>query len=96
MTTLVIVEHEGDQLKAATLNAVTAAQKIGGPVHLLIAGHQCAALAQTAAKIAGVDKVRVADAHPGIDGVRREIGLETGQRGLGHTCSPQGVCPGVM
>jgi electron transfer flavoprotein alpha subunit len=62
MTTLVIVEHEGDQLKAATLNAVTAAQKIGGPVHLLIAGHQCAALAQTAAKIAGVDKVRVADA----------------------------------
>jgi len=62
MTTLVIVEHEGDQLKAATLNAITAAQKIGGAVHLLIAGHQCAALAQSAAKIAGIEKVRVADA----------------------------------
>jgi electron transfer flavoprotein alpha subunit len=62
MTSLVIVEHEGDQLKASTLNAVTAAQKIGGPVHLLVAGHQCAALAQTVAKIAGVEKVRVADA----------------------------------
>jgi electron transfer flavoprotein alpha subunit len=62
MTTLVIVEHEGDQLKAATLNAITAAQKIGGVVHLLIAGHQCAAIAQAAAKIAGIEKVRVADA----------------------------------
>jgi electron transfer flavoprotein alpha subunit len=62
MTTLVIVEHEGGQLKAATLNAITAAQKIGGPVHLLVAGNQCAALAQTAAKITGVEKVRVADA----------------------------------
>jgi len=62
MTSLVIVEHEGDQLKASTLNAVTAAQKIGGPVHLLVAGHQCAALAKTVAKIAGVEKVRVADA----------------------------------
>src|SRR4051794_10520623 len=62
MTTLVIVEHEGGQLKAATLNAVAAAQKIGGPVHLLLAGHQCAALGQIAAKIAGVEKVRVADA----------------------------------
>jgi electron transfer flavoprotein alpha subunit len=62
MTTLVIVEHEAGQLKAATLNAITAAQKIGGPVHLLVAGNQCAALAQTAAKIGGVEKVRVADA----------------------------------
>ena len=62
MTTLVIVEHEGGQLKAATLNAITAALKIGGPVHLLVAGNQCVALAQTAAKIAGVEKVRVADA----------------------------------
>src|SRR5215831_13297767 len=62
MTSLVIVEHEGDLLKPSTLNAVTAAQKIGGAVHLLIAGCQCGALAQTAARIAGVDKVRVADA----------------------------------
>jgi len=62
MTALVIVEHEGGQLKASTLNAVTAAQKLGGPVHLLVAGHEVAALAQSAAKIAGIEKVRVADA----------------------------------
>jgi electron transfer flavoprotein alpha subunit len=62
MTALVIVEHEGGQLKASTLNTVTAAQKVGGPVHLLIAGHEVAGLAQTAAKIPGIEKVRVVDA----------------------------------
>jgi len=62
MTALIIVEHEGGQLKASTLNAVTAAQKLGGPVHLLVAGNEVAALAQSAAKIAGIEKVRVADA----------------------------------
>jgi electron transfer flavoprotein alpha subunit len=62
MTALVIVEHEGGQLKTSTLNTITAAQKIGGPVHLLIAGHEVAGLAQAAAKIPGIDKVRVVDA----------------------------------
>src|SRR5690349_18058876 len=62
MTSLVIVEHESGQLKASTLNAVTAAHKIGGPVHLLVAGNDVGVLAQSAAKIAGVEQVRVADA----------------------------------
>ena len=62
MTTLVVAEHDSAALKPSTLNTVTAAAKIGGPVHVLIAGHQCAAAAQAAAKIHGVEKVRVADA----------------------------------
>src|SRR4249919_1578185 len=62
MTTLVVAEHDNAALKPSTLNTVTAAAKIGGPVHVLIAGHQCAAAAQAAAKIHGVEKVRVADA----------------------------------
>jgi len=62
MTTLVVAEHDNAAIKPSTLNTVTAAAKIGGPMHLLIAGHQCAAAAQAAAKIHGVDKVRVADA----------------------------------
>jgi electron transfer flavoprotein alpha subunit len=41
---------------------VSAAVKIGGPVHVLVAGSGCGAVAQAAAKIAGVEKVRVADA----------------------------------
>ena len=60
MKTLVWVEHEGGQLKDATLSAVTAASKLG-EVHLLVAGQSVGAVAEAAAKIAGVAKVHVAD-----------------------------------
>jgi len=62
MSILVIAEHDNAGLKAATLNAVTAAAKIGGEIHILVAGANCGAVAEQAAKIAGVAKVRVADA----------------------------------
>ncbi|MCX5542635.1 FAD-binding protein [Paraburkholderia sp. CNPSo 3076] len=62
MTNLVIAEHDNQSIKAATLNTVAAAQKIGGDVHVLIAGHNAQAAADAAAKIAGVAKVLLADA----------------------------------
>ncbi len=62
MTTLVIAEHDNAALKPSTLNTITAAAKIGGTVHVLVAGHQCAPSAQAATKVQGVEKVRVADA----------------------------------
>jgi electron transfer flavoprotein alpha subunit len=62
MTTLVVAEHDNQSIRPATLNAVTAAVEIGGPVHVLVAGSNCGAAAQAAAQIAGVEKVRVADA----------------------------------
>lgn len=62
MTILVIAEHDNTSLKAATLNTVAAAQKIGGEVHVLVAGANCAAAAQQAAALQGVAKVKVADA----------------------------------
>jgi electron transfer flavoprotein alpha subunit len=62
MTILVIAEHDNVALKAATLNAVTAAAKLGGDLHVLVAGSGCSAVAQAAARLAGVAKVRVADA----------------------------------
>jgi electron transfer flavoprotein alpha subunit len=62
MTSLVLVEHDNAALKPATLAAITAAQQIGGDIHLLVAGKGCGAVAETAAKIAGIAKVRVADA----------------------------------
>jgi electron transfer flavoprotein alpha subunit len=61
MKTLVLVEHEGGQVKDATLSAVTAASKLG-EVHLLVAGENVGGVAEAAAKIAGVGKVHVADA----------------------------------
>jgi electron transfer flavoprotein alpha subunit len=60
MKTLVLVEHDNKDLKDATLGAITAAAQLG-EVHLLVAGHGCGAVAETAAKIAGVGKVHVAD-----------------------------------
>ncbi|MFY9179560.1 MAG: FAD-binding protein [Venatoribacter sp.] len=61
MSILVIAEHDNASLKAATLNVVTAATKIGGDVNVLVAGSNCGAAAEAAAKIAGVSKVLVAD-----------------------------------
>ncbi|WP_291986096.1 FAD-binding protein [Candidatus Accumulibacter sp. ACC007] len=62
MAILVIAEHDNSSIKPATLNAVTAASKIGADVHLLVAGSACAPAADAAAKIAGVGKVLLADA----------------------------------
>ncbi len=60
MSVLVFVEHDNASVKDATLAAVTAAGKLG-EVHALVAGSGCGAVAQEAAKIAGVTKVHVAD-----------------------------------
>src|SRR6202008_2806648 len=62
MTILVIAEHDNASVKAATLNTVAAALKIGGDIHVLIAGHNARAAADAAANIAGVSKVMLADA----------------------------------
>ncbi|WP_423763121.1 electron transfer flavoprotein subunit alpha/FixB family protein [Burkholderia sp. NLJ2] len=66
MTILVIAEHDNASIKAATLNAVAAAQALGaaggGDIHVLVAGHNAQAAADAAAKIAGVSKVLLADA----------------------------------
>jgi len=61
MTILVVAEHTNAALAPATLNTVAAAAKIGGDIHVLVAGAGCAAAAEAAAKIAGVVKVLVAD-----------------------------------
>src|SRR5690606_3043710 len=61
MTTLVIAEHDNAQLKAATLSAVAAAAAIGGETHVLVAGSGAQAVAEQAAKVAGVSKVLLAD-----------------------------------
>ena len=66
MTILVLAEHDNKSVRKATLNTVAAAQKIGGEIHVLVAGRDCAAAAKAAAQIAGVAKVLHADA-PQLD-----------------------------
>jgi len=54
MTVLVVAEHDNASLRKATLHAVAAAQKLGGELHLLVAGHQAQAAAKAGAQVAGV------------------------------------------
>ncbi len=61
MSTLVIAEHDNSSLKAATLNAITAAQALGADIDVLVAGANCGGAAEQAAAVTGVAKVLVAD-----------------------------------
>ena len=62
MASLVIAEHDNKVLKDATGKTIAAAAQLGGPVHLLVAGSDCGAVADAASKLPGVEKVLVADA----------------------------------
>jgi electron transfer flavoprotein alpha subunit len=73
MVALVIAEHDNAHLKAVTLNTVTAAAQCGGDVHILVAGSGCGAVAEAAAKVAGVAKVLVADAPQFADGLAENV-----------------------
>jgi electron transfer flavoprotein alpha subunit len=57
MAALVIAEHDNNALKGGTANAVTAAAKMGGDVHVLVAGTGVKGAAEAASKLAGVSKV---------------------------------------
>ena len=62
MSILIYAEHDNTELKAETAKLVHAASQIGGDIDVLVAGHDCAAVAQAAASISGVTRVLVADA----------------------------------
>jgi electron transfer flavoprotein alpha subunit len=61
MPILVIAEHDDQTLKAATLNCVSAAAMLGSDVRILVAGNNCSAAAESAAKVSGISRVLVAD-----------------------------------
>ena len=62
MPTLLIAEHDNKSLKDSTNKALTAAKALGQPVHVLVAGKGCKAVADEAAKLDGAAKVLLADA----------------------------------
>ena len=62
MTTLLLAEHDNMMLKDSTAKALTAAKALGADVHVLVAGKDCKAAADAAAKLDGVAKVLMADA----------------------------------
>ena len=76
MTSLVIAEHDNASIKGATLNTVTAAAACGGDVHVLVAGHNAGAAAQSAAQIAGVAKVIHADSEALAHGLAENVAAQ--------------------
>ncbi len=104
MTTLVIAEHDNASLKGATLNTVAAALKIGGDVHLLVAGHEAGAAAQAAAQIPGVTQVLHAEAsafaHGLAETVAAQVLAQVAAGGYSHvlfaaTASGKNIAPRV-
>jgi electron transfer flavoprotein alpha subunit len=61
MATLLIAEHDGIALDAQTAQALTAALALDAPVHILVAGSGCSAIADAAARLGGIERVLVAD-----------------------------------
>jgi electron transfer flavoprotein alpha subunit len=61
MSILVIAEHENGKIAAATRAAIGAAKKIGGEIHVLVAGHNIAEITKQAAALEGVTQVLVED-----------------------------------
>ena len=61
MTTLLIAEHDNNNISDSARKAITAAKEIGETVDILVAGKDCNSVADEAAKISGVNKVLICD-----------------------------------
>ena len=91
MSILIVAEHDNASVNAATLNTVAAANAIGGDIAVLIAGADCGAAAEAAAKIAGVSKVLVADNAVYANQLAENVSLlvaELAKDGYTHVLAP--------
>ena len=61
MTTLLIAEHDNNNISDSVRKAITAAKEMGETVDILVAGKDCNSVADEAAKISGVNKVLICD-----------------------------------
>jgi electron transfer flavoprotein alpha subunit len=85
MVALVIAEHDNASLKASTLNTVTAAAQCSNEVHILVAGHDCAAAGAAAAQIAGVSKVLIAEGAQFANGLAENVAEQALALASGYT-----------
>ena len=73
MSILVIADHNNSELTPVTANVVAAALKLGGPVHLLVAGHGCRSVADAAAQLSGIERVLNCDAEHYAHGLAENL-----------------------
>lgn len=85
MSILVVAEHDNTSLKGATLNTIAAAKEIGGDIAVLVAGSDCTAVAEAAAKADGVSKVLVADNAVYAHQLAENLGLLIAEIGTSYT-----------
>ena len=71
MRSLVLIDHDGGQIRKPSRSAIAAAQRLGGEVDLLVAGEGVAPVAEAAARLPGIAKVLVADS-PALAGLLAE------------------------
>ncbi|MFY9317184.1 MAG: FAD-binding protein [Burkholderiales bacterium] len=90
MAILVLADHDGKTVRKATLNTVAAARKIGGEIHVLVAGKDCGDAAKAAATIAGVGKVLHADGAPLAEELAENVAalLVALAKGYSHVLAP--------
>jgi len=84
MSVLVIAEHDNAALKPATLHAVTAASKLGGDIHVLVAGANARPVAEAAARVAGVARVLLVEADAYAHGLAEPLSLLVAELGKGY------------
>ena len=85
MSILIVAEHDNDNINAATLNAVTAANAIGGDIDILVAGHNCAAVAEQASSTSGISKVLVADSAAYAHALAENVSLVVAELGANYS-----------
>jgi len=85
MSILVVVEHDNEELKGATLNTVTAAKEIGSEIDLLVAGFSCDSVADQACSITGIGKVLVANNESYKNFLAENIGTLVSEVGKGYS-----------
>ena len=90
MANLVLAEHDGKAVRKSTLNTIAAAQKIGGDIHVLVAGHNCGDAAKAAAQLAGVAMVLHADSAALADDLSENVAalIVSLAKGYSHVLAP--------
>ena len=73
MAVLLLADHNNAALGASNLKAMSAAKALGGDVHVLVAGSGCKAVADAAARMAGVSKVLLADAPQYANAIAEDV-----------------------
>lgn len=72
LSTLAVLEQNNGKLNTGSLSAITAAKKLGGPIHAFVAGGNIKSVAEEAAKVEGVEKIIAVD-NSAYDRVRRRV-----------------------